>query len=70
MLINIGTGPQFPDHDITAPAEEVVGLPVLEPLGAFAVHDARRDNPDWWTTGEDADAPATRIASAGTAPWH
>jgi hypothetical protein len=60
LCINIGGGPQFPEHDVAVPAEEVAGLPILEPLGAFAVHDARRDNPDWWTTGEDADAHRVR----------
>jgi hypothetical protein len=70
LCINIGGGPQFPEHDVFVAADEVAGLPILDPLGAFAVHDRRRDDPDWWTTGEDADVPATRITSIGTAPWH
>lgn len=70
LLMSIGGGPQFPEHDVTMPADFVGGLPVLDPLGAFAVRDTRRDDPDWWTTGEDTDAPTTRIVSAGTAPWH
>lgn len=67
LLLNIGTGPQFPEHDVEIPAETVGGLAILNPLGAFAVRDHHRDDPDWWGSDDEADAPVTRIVQ--TAPW-
>lgn len=70
MLLNIGGGPQFPNHDVTVPAEDVGGLPILEPLGAFAVRDNSRGEPDWWLDADAQPETVNRIAQTGTAPWH
>lgn len=70
LCMSIGGGPQFPDHDVTVAAEEVGGLPILEPLGAFAVRDTRGGEPDWWLSDDAEPQTVNRIAQTGTAPWH
>ena len=72
LCLDIGAGPQFPDHD-DLPGQnpdEIAGLPVLRPLGVFAVRDQDTPGPDWWTTDTDTTHPVDRIAKTGTAPWH
>lgn len=66
LLINIGGGPQFPEHDVQIPAEKVGGLEILDPLGAFAVRGTRRDDPAWWSDGEPETPPSRIVQSA---PW-
>jgi hypothetical protein len=70
LCMSVGGGPQFPDHDVTVPAEDVGGLPILNPLGAFALRDSTRGEPDWWLSEDTQPETINRIAQTGTAPWH
>ncbi len=68
LLINIGGGAQFPDHDVPDETEKISDYAApLRPMGRFAVRDPDPALPDW--AGQD-EAPNSRIASTGTAPWH
>lgn len=66
IMINIGTGPQFPEHETPDETEKISDYATpLRPMGAFAVRD-----PDPYAADWSDDAPNKRIATTGTAPWH
>lgn len=67
MLLNIGSGPSFPLHDIPDETEKIADYATpLRPMGAFAVRDPDGPGLDWYTEDE----PVNRVAATGTAPWH